>query len=133
MTHTPTPWKITGATLVYSNGSETGGTVCVCGEPRETTVVEYRRTEPWKPGFEEAAANAAFIVKAVNSHEALVEALREVRRRSGLLMHQNIGRWDMRVEHDKRSSDVTATNIEIISSALSEIEKGEEAWLETNR
>ena len=28
---------------------------------------------------------------------------------------------------------VTATNIEIISRALSEIEKGEEAWLETNR
>jgi hypothetical protein len=39
----------------------------------------------------------------------------------------------MRVEHDKRSSDVTATNIEIINRALSEIEKGEEAWLETNR
>ena len=76
---------------------------------------------------------SAAILSLIASHEALVEALREVRRRSGLLMHQNIGRWDMRVEHDKRSSDVTATNIEIISSALSAIEKGEEAWPETNR
>jgi hypothetical protein len=72
-------------------------------------------------------ANPSAILFLIASHEALVEALREVRRQSGLLMHQNIGRWDVRVEHDKRSSDVTATNIEIISRALSAIEKGEEA------
>jgi hypothetical protein len=35
---------------------------------------------------------SAAILSLIASHEALVEALREVRRRSGLLMHQNIGR-----------------------------------------
>lgn len=70
-----------------------------------------------------ALANPSTILSLIERVEAMEAALREVRRRSSLLMHQNIGRWSMRVEHDKRSSDVTATNIEIIDAALSTITK----------
>lgn len=39
----------------------------------------------------------------VADNERLRNALSEIHRRTGLLMHQNIGRWKMSVEADKRS------------------------------
>lgn len=46
------------------------------------------------------------------------EALEEIERRTGLLIHQNTGRWDMSVEHDRRSYHVSEGNLEIASQAL---------------
>lgn len=63
------------------------------------------------------------MVVNTKSEKILIDAMNEVIRRSSLLMHQNIGRWDMRIEHDKRSSDVTMTNIEILADALKNIEE----------
>ena len=50
--------------------------------------------------------------------QELENALREIVRRSELLIHQNTGRWDMRVEHDSRSFGVTDGNIRIARDVL---------------
>jgi hypothetical protein len=50
----------------------------------------------------------------------LEDALREIVRRSNLLIHQNTGRWDMTVEHDARSHGVTEGNVRIARQALGE-------------
>lgn len=55
-------------------------------------------------------------------NQSYATAMREVIRRSALLVHQNTGRWDMTVEHDKRSYDVTRTNMEILMDALDGVE-----------
>ncbi len=63
--HTPTPWVYRRA---YANGEETG--FCV-GRPCDP-VCDLT-------GFDEISeANAAFIIKAVNSHEELILAIRSV-------------------------------------------------------
>lgn len=64
--HTPTPWS----TVEILGMGKTGvrGVRPICD-----AMVRRDQEEG------EAEANAAFIVKAVNSHEALVEALRETR------------------------------------------------------
>ena len=54
--HTPTPWKVTGRYLHSGDGSET---IAVMSFPK-------------------LAANAAHIVKCVNSYDALVKALVKV-------------------------------------------------------
>jgi hypothetical protein len=48
----------------------------------------------------------------------LRDVLEEIVRRSAMLIHQNTGRWSMSIEHDKRSYDVTDTNIAIAQKAL---------------
>jgi hypothetical protein len=69
MTHTPTPWAISPGTDSPDIKSETGDYVVSTG---------------WSGYGGEAIAgemseeDAAFIVKAVNAHDKLVEALREV-------------------------------------------------------
>ncbi len=63
--HTPTPWYIHNGTIRGDSGD----------------VIAETKMDHCKPGqdhTEENAANAALIVKAVNSHGALVEALRVV-------------------------------------------------------
>ena len=45
-------------------------------------------------------------------------ALSEVHRRTGLLLHQNTGRWDMTKEHIKRAADVLISNQSIAFDAL---------------
>jgi len=48
----------------------------------------------------------------------LEAALKEVHRRTGLLMTQNQGRWNMSLEHDRRTADVLSVNQDISSAAL---------------
>lgn len=48
----------------------------------------------------------------------LEEALRETQRRTGLLMHQNTGRWNATIEHDRRTMDVLQGNQDIARKAL---------------
>jgi hypothetical protein len=68
-----------------------------------------------------AKSNAANFDRA-EAAEAKVarlrEALTEINRRSGLLMHQNTGRWDATLEHDRRTVGVIETNMEIARAAL---------------
>jgi len=40
------------------------------------------------------------------NEQIMVKALSEIARVSGMCIHQNTGRWDMRIEHDKRSYDI---------------------------
>jgi len=80
MTHTPTPWRVEQeSTQIWNVIDEQDQTTYALGYPIVTC-----RTSPcssWAkgPNVDEGEANAAFIVKAVNSHEKLVEALRLVR------------------------------------------------------
>jgi len=53
-----------------------------------------------------------------NSYNELREDLKEIVRRSQMLIHQNTGRWDMTVEHDARSHGVTSGNVRIAQDAL---------------
>lgn len=45
-------------------------------------------------------------------------ALREIIRRGEMCIHQNTGRWDMSVEHDRRSYNIIASNNDIAREAL---------------
>lgn len=67
------------------------------------------------------ADNAALEVKLAVAREALGE----ISRRTGLLIHQNTGRWDMRLEHDKRTVGVLTVNQGIARAALKEIDNGD--------
>ena len=73
MEHTPTPWSI----------DKLPTRICVAG--RKGFSGDYRVADAhqspqlaFTPRHEEAVANAAFIVKAVNSHDELVAALKNV-------------------------------------------------------
>lgn len=69
---------------------------------------------------DEAAARGTVIRMASQDARIaeLEKALSEIQRRTGLLIHQNTGRWSMRVEHDKRTVDVLMSNQEIAAEAL---------------
>lgn len=70
LNHTPTPWKVT------KNGGISGdGEVIICND---TKAVREELAQPVNNGFGRASANSAFIVRAVNSHEELLEALRVI-------------------------------------------------------
>jgi hypothetical protein len=61
-THTPTPWFFDGGELIRANTKHDG----------EVTIATVRG---WTKEYEkEEKANAAFIVKACNNHDALVGA-----------------------------------------------------------
>ncbi len=96
--HTPTPWKVF---LAKNNGESLLG----IGEDTGAGIVAYNGTM-WRDEAE-AKANAAFIVKAVNHHDELVEMVRE-------LSNNDLG--DMRGYFDLRAR---ATNL------LTKIKKGE--------
>ncbi len=70
MEHTPIPWE-RDATHIFTTG-EPGANVCSVSSPRKSDFVEYTRLEIGDPDFNEAMANAAFIVQAVNNHDELV-------------------------------------------------------------
>lgn len=61
-----------------------------------------------------------WLQKQWNETCALRAALSEVHRRTGLLLHQNTGRWDMTQEHIKRASDVLIANQSIVFDALNQ-------------
>lgn len=75
--HTPTPWRVEkGTGLVWGDCTLfDDGTPDRLGVP----VTDGQLERPWAqgkgPSYEEMEANAAFIVKAVNNHEALVNAI----------------------------------------------------------
>ena len=66
--HAPTPWRIDGGTnnrgeqFIWTNGNYFGGHAIACVYDR----------------MKDAKENAEFIVRAVNSHEALLESLKDV-------------------------------------------------------
>lgn len=64
--HTPTPWKLDGSSNIL--GTRDGDYHSVLGYFNSERAIQTR---------EENKANAAYIVRAVNAHEGLVELLRE--------------------------------------------------------
>lgn len=70
-THTPTPWKIVNRSL--TDPLDLSGRTIKDGRNR---ILAHLYPTPSGLGLEEQKANAAFIVRAVNAHEKLVEALR---------------------------------------------------------
>jgi hypothetical protein len=81
--HTPLPWRVeSGTGLVWGDCTTfEDGTPDRLGVP----VTDGQLERPWAqgkgPSYEEMEANAAFIVRAVNNHYALVEALEAARER----------------------------------------------------
>lgn len=67
--HTPTPWN---ASNQYLYGGLLESPLPIASGKKEWA------TDTGGPCHQEAVANAAFIVKAVNNHEALVKALEEI-------------------------------------------------------
>lgn len=74
MSHTPTPW--TSIENIYN--TDLNGTF----EIHDIGIKVPALCRYGHGGLDEAKANAAFIVQAVNSHEVLVEALDAIRRKS---------------------------------------------------
>lgn len=66
--HTPTPWSLSGSDS-YIMGRKNGGKVVVA-------LVEM--DESGSVSFDEMDANAAYIVRCVNSHAELVAALERI-------------------------------------------------------
>ncbi len=75
MEHTQLPWE-TSSRHVFSSGFD-GANICSMSSPRKSDFTEYIPLDIGDPDFNEAIANAAFIVQAVNSHDQLVAALEE--------------------------------------------------------
>lgn len=81
--HTPTPWRVEkGTGLIWGDCTTfEDGTPDRLGVP----VTDSQLERPWAqgkgPSYEEMKANAAFIVRAVNSHQAMVDALEAARER----------------------------------------------------
>lgn len=65
----------------------------------------------------QAALTAARAQVGVEN-QRLREALAEIERRTGLLIHQNTGRWSAALEHDRRTVDVLTVNQSIARQAL---------------
>lgn len=75
--HTPTPWRVEeGTDLIWGACNPDDRSSYGMGY----SIVEGKLPswKPYKPDYEEREANAAFIVKAVNNHEALVKALQDI-------------------------------------------------------
>lgn len=73
LSHTPTPWH-----PAYDRGCEL---IMAFRNGREAVLAEVGAETD--TSYEEDRANAAFIVRAVNSHDALVKALEAVQRLHG--------------------------------------------------
>lgn len=76
MTHTPTPYEIYGATLIWSpTGKQMVATVSE-PEPKNGSV-SHEKVELLSQNFNLACANAAFIVKACNNWQEAIALLEE--------------------------------------------------------
>ena len=85
MTHTPTPrpWDYVPSTEHHGPyiTSEFGSTICDCyvmSHPSEPSTAADGKSKPIHFLHEMADPNAALIVRAVNAHDALVKALKEL-------------------------------------------------------
>lgn len=88
MTHTPTPWRVEAdTTLIWGDCNPDDNSTRGMGYP----IVECRINPSgnWSTGpyADEGEANASFIVRAVNSHDRLVYALRRARQCTEELCH----------------------------------------------
>jgi hypothetical protein len=79
--HTPTPWF---------TQRDSWSTVYIEARIRPGTLQEIAACGPTENGSDEQEANAAFIVRACNAHEQLVDALRQGRVAIDVLMAQLI-------------------------------------------
>lgn len=101
MTHTPTPWRVEeGTTLIWGKCDPDDMTTWGMGYP----VVDVRLQSRWgeRPDTDETDANAAFIVRAVNSHDALIAAL------NGLLFNYDPEACAIPVEPDPGCIECTS-------------------------
>jgi hypothetical protein len=101
--HTPTPWRVIEGNLIKQDYTtigldETAGVLI--GSTRGHPSSGFYPTE------EEGAANAAFIVRAVNSHEQMVAALRDAESLIDTLALACIDRVDS--VNDPRRATITA-------------------------
>jgi hypothetical protein len=74
--HTKTPWAARGQQVFDT--TEHAVSLAYCGIVAGAGVCKDGKIRSFGVDEETAIANAAFIVKAVNSHEALVKALEEI-------------------------------------------------------
>lgn len=75
--HSLLPWKISGATIIWSPSGK--ATVAEVSEPRGCDTVRFMELVRGSKDFDEACANAEFIVKACNAHDDLLSALERAR------------------------------------------------------
>lgn len=75
MAHTPLPWTAITPTLICHVG-EDAAAVAIVADPEAATTSDFKRADLFSPRFDEACANSALIVKAVNCHQELVDALK---------------------------------------------------------
>lgn len=103
--HTQGPWQAIGDE-VYGGGRR--GPLVACGTAVDTTR-------------EEDEANAAFIARACNCHEELLEALKEMTMAFDGIPDED---WDALSDHTQTQLDLAATRG---ASAIEKAEKGGEA------
>ena len=79
---TPTPWRVEeGTDLIWGACTDDPSTYGMGYSIVEGKIPGFK---PYKPSMKEREANAAFIVKAVNAHDALVDCLKWLDRKGGL-------------------------------------------------
>lgn len=110
--HTPAPWHIADGGICSVECPEDGSNV-ICLEPEHMMKASLAR---WPD-------NAALIVRAVNSHEALVDALEKALPR---LAHKHAC-WSVRpskewAEHGSASYENCDCEIKIVRAALAKAE-----------
>ena len=79
--HTPLPWERFGTHIYHASAvDDSGANVCTVGEPRPegNTLVGYTPLAFGSKHRDEAYANAAFICRAVNAHDELLAALKDI-------------------------------------------------------
>lgn len=78
--HTPTPWAFTGSVRQVDRDRLWCGDIVPPKSSRYRGEICHLQSADQIDGInrDEAAANAAFIVKSVNNHDALVDALEEI-------------------------------------------------------
>lgn len=72
--HTPTPWGINGTHKLFDEQDE--DSLIIRADGMWVAVVTPDANDHVRLGKEEVQANAEFIVRAVNSHEELLESLK---------------------------------------------------------
>ena len=97
MSHTPGPWKRLAA-YVFAEGKH-GGNICVIGEPRASTMVEYKPLSMSSKDIDEAYANARLIAAAPD----LLAALEKLYR-----LHCGLDSWHEDAMADAWGNDCTA-------------------------
>ncbi len=73
MTHTPTPWTINGPSPGLDRDIDDGGDYAILSAEKHIIAETFRLIS--RGIAADSEANAQFIVRAVNNHDALLEAL----------------------------------------------------------